>query len=69
MGDTVLRLGASALAHVVRAGRHAGAAGGDEFTILMRGKPSPQELQQFLDRLLQIFRHALCAARAPMVCR
>lgn len=29
--------------------------GGDEFTILMRGKHSPQELQQFLDRLLQIF--------------
>lgn len=55
MGDTVLRLVAQRLAHVVRAGDTLARLGGDEFTILMRGKPSPQELQQFLDRLLQIF--------------
>lgn len=55
MGDTVLRLVAQRLAHVVRAGDTLARLGGDEFTILMRGKHSPQELQQFLDRLLQIF--------------
>ena len=55
MGDTVLRLVAQRLAHVVRAGDTLARLGGDEFTILMRGKHSPQELRQFLDRLLQIF--------------
>lgn len=55
MGDTVLRLVAQRLAHIVRAGDTLARLGGDEFTILMRGNPSPQELQQFLDRLLQTF--------------
>ena len=42
MGDTVLRLVAQRLARVVRAGDTLARFGGDEFTILMRGKPSPQ---------------------------
>ncbi len=55
MGDTVLRLVAQRLAHVVRAGDTLARLGGDEFTVLMRGNPSPRDLQQFIDRLMQAF--------------
>ena len=55
MGDTVLRLVAQRLGHVVRAGDTLARLGGDEFTVLMRGNPSPQDLRQFIDRLMQAF--------------
>ncbi len=55
VGDQVLMEVARRLRGALRAGDVLARLGGDEFTILMRGKPSPQELQQFLDRLLQIF--------------
>ena len=68
MGDTVLRLVAQRLGHVVRAGDTLAILGATSSPSLMRGKPSLQELQQFLDRLLQILTRPL-RCPTPMVYR